>query len=40
MAIKLKRAYEPAVAGDGARDTEHNNAVALKEFLEARLGGH
>ena len=23
-----------------ARDTEHNNAVALKEFLEARVGGH
>lgn len=22
----------------GARETEHNNAVALKEFLEARMG--
>lgn len=22
----------------GARDTEHNNAVALKEYLEARMG--
>lgn len=23
-----------------ARDTEHNNAVALKTYLEARLGSH
>ena len=61
--IKLKRAYEPSAANDGARflverlwprgikktdleldtlvysshDAEHNNAVALKHYLETKL---
>ncbi|MER3398272.1 MAG: DUF488 domain-containing protein [Chloroflexota bacterium] len=40
----LKPLLEAARAGDitllfSARDLEHNNAVALKEYLEARLTG-
>jgi uncharacterized protein YeaO (DUF488 family) len=39
--IKLKRIYDTPTAEDDARflvrDTEHNNAVALKEYLETKL---
>ncbi len=27
----VKRVHEPAEPGDGARDEQHDNAVALKE---------
>jgi uncharacterized protein YeaO (DUF488 family) len=39
--IRLKRVYDPAGKAlvYSSRDREHNNAVALKEHLEACLNG-
>lgn len=37
--LELARRKQPLTLVFGARDTEHNNAVALRAWLEKRLGG-